>query len=328
MLLGLLLATLLCVTVIWRALTHPRRRTYATAVARKQPGSPDELDLPRDFDQWTVRSRGVDLHAWTIRGDRPEGPVVIVTHGWGNGRIGALVRTPALASEASWVVLWDQRGHGDTRGASTLGIRGEADLLAIIQQVRTDTPEADRCGVVLMGWSMGAGIAIESAATLNALASGVKVLGVIAESPYIDPHTPARAVLRGLGLPVRWVLPLVLRAIGLRYGINPIAPHVRAGSLGFDRLGDAERLGTIPLLVLHGDADTMCPIYDGIAIADAAHNGTCMTIPGGGHNDLWTDPNHEAACTLHVGTFLRLVAAERSDVSDVHQVSESQAARG
>jgi pimeloyl-ACP methyl ester carboxylesterase len=314
MLLGLCVAGVITLAIVWRALTHPRRRTYAVAVARNQPGSPDELDVPRDYDEWTLAVRGVDLHAWSVRGDRPDGPVVVVTHGWGNSRIGGLARTPTLAREASWVVLWDQRGHGDTRGASTLGIHAQIDLLAIIEQVRATLPECDRHGLVLMGWSMGAGIALGTAAAMvrDPSFDCGPLRGVITESPYIDPKTPARAVISALGLPATWTLPIVLRGIALRYGMNPFTAS--GNNFGFDRLGEAEALGEVPLLVLHGDADTISPIEDGRAIAAATHHAELTEIAGAGHNDLWTDPAAFTLCDDRVRAFVRRAAGAYSAV--------------
>src|SRR5438128_946292 len=69
-------------------LTHPPRRTYVSALARGRPGDPAELPPgpsgKRSSSQWTVRWRGTDLPVWDIQGDAPQGPVVILSHGWGD----------------------------------------------------------------------------------------------------------------------------------------------------------------------------------------------------------------------------------------------------
>jgi len=102
---------------------------------------------------------------------------------------------------------------------------------------------------------------------------------IIAEAPYRLPKTPASRVMRQAGLPWAGVGPIAYLLLGLRTG---------AGALwrGFDRAEHAARLRS-PLLVIHGDADAICPLEDGRAIAAAAPGGQLLIVEGGRHNDLW-----------------------------------------
>src|SRR5438105_2541012 len=100
-------------------LTHPARRTYASAVARGKPGDPSELGAALEFSAWGLKTGGLELPVWDIRGEREDGPVVVLTHGWGDSRIGALARLGAVAATASRVVAWDMRGHGEAPGICT-----------------------------------------------------------------------------------------------------------------------------------------------------------------------------------------------------------------
>lgn len=248
-----------------RRLTRPPRRTYAWAVSKGLPGDPGELTVPRRFERFEFSREA--LVGWNIEGDRPDGPVVVLTHGWADSKVGALRRVEAVAPVASRVIAWDLRGHGESAGTSSLGLSEKDDLLTLLETLNTDT-RGESTPIVLFGWSLGAGI------SLAAAAERTRVRGVIAESPYRHPQTPARNVLAARSMPWRLNLPLALRLIG----------RGRAWR-GFDRCEVAGRV-RVPLLVIHGEQDAVSPIEDGRAIAQAG-GGVMLTLAAG-HNDLWT----------------------------------------
>ncbi len=287
-LLGLWLFTVL--HTAWLQL-RPPRRGYAFAVSRSIPGDPSELvlpDAPRgvQFSSWTVRSRGVDLPVWDIQGLAPDGPVFILTHGWGESRVLSLQRVLALAPIASRLIAWDLPAHGEApRSTFTLGHREHLDLLALIDRVRSDP--ASHADIVLMGFSLGAGISIRAAADL---ASSGPVPLVIAEAPYRLIHTPARNVLELRGLPHRLTLQPALALVGMQLGAG-------AAWSDFDRAAHAARLSKrTHLLVLHGVDDAIAPVADGRAIAAAAPSSTLVEVPAAGHADLWLNPDHRDRC--------------------------------
>lgn len=308
LLVGLPVAIVAMTGFTMRVLIRPPRRTYASALARGRPGDPGELDPgprgKREWGPWWLQSRGHDLPVWDIEGDKPDGPTFILSHGWGDSRIGALTRVPALAAFASRLILWDMPGHGEARGSCALGTREVDALLALI----------DRVGgpIVLYGWSLGAGVSIAAAAR-DAGAERVverspgsndprpQVLCVVAEAPYRLPSTPARNVLRSFGLPWRINLPLAMGLLGLRFGVG-------ATWAGFDRALLAAKMRA-PLLVIHGAKDEICPVEDGLAI-DAAAKGshTILILEEGGHHSLWTDPKTSETCAASVELFLRVTA--------------------
>lgn len=279
---------------VW-SLTRPPRRTYTWAVSRRTPGDPGELEASRAFEAFVFRGRASELPAWRVMGDDPAGPVVVMTHGWGSSRVGGLKRLHAAAIGASTVVLWDLPGHGEATGTARLGADEHLDLLALI-----DSLPAAPAGVVLFGWSLGAGVSIRAAAE-DAAAGRDRIRAVIAEAPYIDPSTPARAVMRLRGMPHRFNLPPAMAWIGLTRGIG-------ARWAGFDRAAHAARLG-VPLTVIHGDADPVCPLDAGRAIAAAAPDGRLVVVPGAGHNNLWTDAAFEPVASEALQQAIRAVRA-------------------
>lgn len=249
-------------------LIRPPRRSYAWAVSRGVPGDPRELDGGgRAFESWTLGRAGLRLPVWDIAGDDPDGAVVVLTHGWGESRVLMLARAGAIAPVCARVVIWDLPGHGEARGICRFGGREAEDLRALCATIGRP--------VVLMGFSLGAEIALRAAGRPG---EGDAIAGLVLEAPYRRGVTPARNMLRRLAFPWRVNLPLALGVIGLlnRDGIaarwRDLAPLVRPG---------------LPMLVLHGERDAICPPGDGEAIARAA-GGEFVLIREGAHDDLWT----------------------------------------
>jgi pimeloyl-ACP methyl ester carboxylesterase len=287
--LGLVLAFVAVTAYTAWMLTHPYRRTYASAVSKGRAGEPGELrradGTPRAFTSWELNWGALKLPVWDVTGDDPSGPVFVLSHGWGDSRIGALSRIEHLAPVASRLVMWDMPGHGEAPGRCSLGVREVGALQTLVEQVGAP--------VVLYGWSLGAGVSIAAASDKSVGLVG-RLVAVIAEAPYRVPLTPARNVIASWGLPWRGVLPMALKLIGVE----------------FDRAVQAQALAC-PLLVIHGEHDEVCPVHDGEAIARAAGRGaTLVVVPGAGHHGLWTTPEHAERCGESVADFLSQVKAE------------------
>lgn len=80
----------------------------------------------------------------------------------------------------------------------------------------------------------------------------------------------------------------------------------------FDRAEQAKGV-TVPMLVLHGSGDLVCPLADGEAIAAACPNGRLVVIEGGGHVDLYTEPEHTLRMERAVREFLQGLAGSRPE---------------
>lgn len=310
---GLTLFLLLCLLLAWlggvvtvhRVLTRPPRRTYASAVARNRPGDPSELNPSRLFQSWTFTTRGLTLPVWEIPADNPAGPIAILSHGWGDSRLGSLQRLPLLLPHCSRLITWDMPGHGEAPGACSLGAHEVADLLALITHLRPQTP------VLLYGWSLGAGVSIAAAATSPDVPERsdpnpppLPVLAVIAEAPYRLPRTPAHNMLGALKWPRTGLLAPALLLASWR---APMLRRPRA----FDRAALAAAL-PCPLLVLHPQLDEICPLADGQAIAHAAaHNpvSRITVLPDAYHNDLWQSQGRLAQGAAAIGAFLTQMRA-------------------
>lgn len=264
-----LLLVALLVALLDRGARRPPRRTAAWAIARGFPCDPGDLGL--EASSWTLERPGAALPVWEIAGLAPEGPVVVVVHGWGQSRVAMLERVPFWRERASRVVLIDLRGHGEAQGGpSRLGAGEERDLAALLDRLGAQS-------ILLEGFSIGGAIAVRAAAGDSRVVAAV-VHGVVA-----DFHRAVRGRLAARGHPTRPITDLALawwRLIGLRFA----APAESAARL------------RAPLLVVHGADDPIAPPEEGRRLAAAAPRGRFLLVPAAGHGDAHRrDPGAVAA---------------------------------
>ncbi|MHC4948199.1 MAG: alpha/beta fold hydrolase [Planctomycetota bacterium] len=264
--LGVLLVVLAAV-LAWE-MTHPSRRTAGYAVARGLAVDPGERGMA--YEAWSLdRPDGGVLPVWEIDCAAPDGGdgraalTAVLLHGWGQSRIDVLDRLDPWPALVDRLVLYDLRGHGEAAGASRLGHREDDDLLALLERLG-DGP------VVLVGFSMGAVIALRAAAR-DAGAAG-RVAGAVVYGPYTDFHASLRGRLRRGGLPTRPITDLALAGLAA-LGIRP--PSV----------GDEPERLRCPLLVVHGTADRVVPVAHGEAIGAAARDGALHRVEDADHLD-------------------------------------------
>src|SRR4051812_33709605 len=120
--------------------------------------------------------RTVDGVALSMRGERATGDArdvaVVVAHGFGASkdepRVDAVARSLRAAGFST--VTYDARGHGESGGASTLGVLERHDVAAAADVARELAPR-----VVLVGASMGAIAVLGHAAGRDDVAGVVTV---------------------------------------------------------------------------------------------------------------------------------------------------------
>ncbi|WP_428388752.1 alpha/beta hydrolase [Mucisphaera sp.] len=252
----------------WR-LRHPPRVRRAWAVGRGHPAEPADLGLAGEEVVFRYE-RGTETPGWVIRGDCPERPVVVMSHGFGDGRLRMLQLATFVARHASAVVVYDVSAHGDSTDRKlTFAMREPFDLVEIVDQL----PEGlrDR-GVVLYGCSMGAVISVR-AAVLPAMKDRVR--GVILDGSYRLWWEPIDGIVRHIGCPEKPIVGLVR---WLQPWIWPVVDDI-------DTARDVGKLD-LPVLVLHGDEDPVCPVASARAIAAAAADSELVVFEGGTHLDL------------------------------------------
>lgn len=289
-----------------RIMQRPQRRTIAWAMAHQLPQSPEDLDL--ESREWTARlSDESTSPGWIINGNDDDGPVVIISHGWSNSRFGSLMLAPFFVPYVSRVVVYDVRGHGDsTAKRTTLGLIEADDLASIIDQVRGEADVPNR-PIVLFGSSVGAAIAIRAAAKMKqdtSRTSHAQPVGLILQGAYRDDDEPVRNRLKLVGMPPWPFMPLAVKLF--RAGIPGYTP--------FDGPAMIRNLGPMPMLLIHGENDRVCPVEAAEIIVDAAENADLLIIPGGRHSQLAVhDPARFGDGLKRYFTQLKEGGAEDSD---------------
>jgi len=259
-----LLGTARLVYLVW----YPPRKTYARALARGDATDPADLELESESVQFSFRG-GVTSPGWLLPGLDEAGPAIVIIHGYGDSRYGALRCVKLLQSYASELVVFDLRGHGESsKSYSTAGVVESEDILTLLDQF--DAPH----GVVLYGYSMGGRIAIAAAAMAEEELSR-RIKGVIADGPYRTWYEPVRHIIKLRRYPTQ---PFILLARLVLYLFNRRSEHD-------DTRDHAVKL-QCPLLVLHGSDDLICPLDSARQIAEAAKAGKLVVFEGGGHLDL------------------------------------------
>ncbi len=249
---------------------HPQRKTYACMLANGCPADPSELGLTADEVRF-VTGDGSISPGWLIEGFKPDGPDIVVTHGWNSSRYTALPKAALLARFARRVVVYDMRGHGDATSPIThLGMTEHDDLRLVLEQL----PPGGGQPLVLYGSSMGAGISVVAAAG-NGRNPPAPVVGLILEGMYQYLMEPIVGHLRNHRLPSQPFAALACGYMGLRFG--------RVG--GFDRAEHMKRLGC-PLLLLHGTNDRVCKIESARQICDKAAQAELVEFEGADHGNL------------------------------------------
>jgi uncharacterized protein len=174
----LILAPLVAAAVGWMvapSFLHPIRREL----------TPDQVRMAEvTFSQIGARSEefdvrapdGILLRGWKVHAARPNGDWVLVFHGVADNRMGVLehARIPLMAGYG--VVMMDARAHGASEGSmATYGWREGNDTRAIVDALESE--EHPRY-LFALGESMGAGIALQSAAI------DPRIQAVVAEASF------------------------------------------------------------------------------------------------------------------------------------------------
>ncbi|MGB2643031.1 MAG: alpha/beta fold hydrolase [Candidatus Acidiferrum sp.] len=191
------------------AFLHPIRRELTPDLIREADASFAYSGGHRE--DFTVRAPdGVFLHGWIVRPEHPNGNWVLLFHGVADNRIGVVSQSEFLLRAGYSVVMMDARAHGDSDGPiATYGWLERHDTKAIIdallaqeRRVRTDLQMEQGHGppasmgnfpviyphppvpptphIFALGESMGAGIALQSAAV------DPRVEGVVAEASFAN----------------------------------------------------------------------------------------------------------------------------------------------
>ncbi len=213
---------------------------------------PGDLELP--YRDVMIPTPLGPAPAWFLPAETLSGRWLIAIHGRGVRRQECLraVEAAQLAGYNSLLVSW--RNDGDAP-ASPDGLYGLGD---------TEWEDADAAiafavdegaeHVVLMGWSMGGAIALQTA-TRSSRASIIR--GLILESPVVDWVTTLHYQADRMGVP-RWLRPAVFELLARPWAgrLTGLARPIDLVRLDF--VVRANELA-VPILLLHSDDDGYVP---------------------------------------------------------------------
>lgn len=192
----------------------------------------------------------------------------VVVHGFTGHSLRPAIRAVAgVLRGYGGVVTLDLRGHGGSGGASEVGNGEVHDLAAAVGWAR----DLGYRRVVTVGFSLGAAVVVQHAARIGGVDAVVAVSGP--SRWYFRGTRPMRLLHHAVEQPAgRWFLRAWFRTRvdPRRWDPVPDPPDV------------AIRRITVPVLVVHGDADHYFPAEHGRRLAEAA----------GGRAELWLEPGY------------------------------------
>jgi len=265
-----------------------------------------------DRQEFDVRAPdGVLLRGWTVTPPNANGSWVLLFHGVADNRVGVMGQSEFLLRAGYSVIMMDARGHGASEGSSaTYGWIERTDTRAVIDALEyrlewftrvqvhppaksprgfPEPPAAPTPHIFALGESMGAGIALQSAA------ADPRIEAVVAEASFANLREAAydyaglrKSPLLGKTLlrPFTWTL--LYRGEKLTgFPLAEISPVKAVASRAF------------PVLLICDEKDEALPCRHTQMIYDAA----------GGPKQLWVVPNayHTAALGFYPEEFQRRV---------------------
>ncbi|WP_282819701.1 alpha/beta fold hydrolase [Curtobacterium flaccumfaciens] len=247
--------------------------------------TPGELDVPvEDVD---IPTPNGPAPAWVVRADDPAAPWAVLVHGRGVTRAETIRAVPVFRAAGYSVVLASWRNDGvappSVDGRYGLGSTEWEDIDSVLRWLTAQ----DAQSVVLMGWSMGGAVVLQT--LLRSRFAGL-VDGVVLESPVVDWHAvlKSQSQLLRLPRPVRKVAQRLLRTPVL-HRLAGLQQPVDLREL--DMVTRSDEL-TVPILLLHSDDDGFVPSSASHDLARARPDLVRLEIQTTArHTKLW---NHDA----------------------------------
>ena len=154
---------------------HPIRRELTRDLVREADASFAQVHGRRE-DFTVTAPDGIILRGWKVWSLNSNGSWVLAFHGVADNRVGVIQQVELLLRAGYNVVMMDARAHGESGGAmATYGWLERYDTRAIIDALEATEHPAH---LFALGESMGAGIALQSAAIEP------RIEAVVAEAPF------------------------------------------------------------------------------------------------------------------------------------------------
>lgn len=264
--------------IAYAAIAYQIAAGVTKAERKPQEDTPQAHGLAYQDVSFPSREKGISLNGWYITKD-PTRPAIIFVHGIDSQR--ADDNSVSLANELSrrgfQVLMFDLRGHGTSgEGRISAGYFERQDVLGAFDYLKAQGTPADRIG--LLGFSMGAAIALMSAADESQLRA------VVADSTFanaseliaqeVDRKTPFPEPVVPLFIPGAKLLAKVIYGID----VDALVPERSVSAIGY------------PIYQMHGDADTRIPLAHSVRVHEAAPLRSVLWVASGSeHVKAFTD---------------------------------------
>lgn len=222
--------------------------------------SPRDFGLPYEDVRFPSED-GTDLAGWWVPAKDARATVVLC-HGYPSNRRDMQPMIPFLHEAGYNVLAFDFRRLGESGGdMTTIGLREPLDLHGAVTYAKSRSSRP----LGVLGISMGAATAIMEAA------DDPRVVAVVADSPYaaLDVQVARRF---GNG-PAARLAGRIACGLGSRLLRQPVS--------GASPLRAISKISPRPILLIHGDADTLIPDGDSRALFAAAGEPKILWIASG-----------------------------------------------
>ena len=240
------------------ALLHPSRRRV-------------EVGPPAGCGDATFAGEMVSLRGWRCRAGGARRGTLVYLHGIADNRTSAAGVIARFAPRGFDVVAYDSRAHGESDGAAcTYGFFEKEDLRRVVDALEPGP-------LALIGTSLGAAVALQHAAR------DPRIRTVVAAEAFSDLRTVATE-----RAPIFLPAPLVDRAFRRaeaegHFTVDAVSP------------AEAARAITVPVMVIHGAADSDTPPDHARRVfAALAGPKKLILVPAARHNEslngeIWTE---------------------------------------
>jgi pimeloyl-[acyl-carrier protein] methyl ester esterase len=233
--------------------------------------------------------------------DSGDGQPLVLIHGWAGS--GLLWRFQKELSEDFRLIIPDLRGHG-----RSIPLHEPFTLEALVADLCNLLEGLDLQQAIIAGWSLGSQVALAAYAHLRERVAGLVLVGGTARFTATEgyPHGHPVSEIRGMGLRLKrhyeGTMGEFFRSMFARGELSPdqedrIAvevlargrlpePAIAQGGLAILSATDLRMLLpeiTCPVMVIHGDKDSVCPLGAGRYLAENLPKARLFELAGVGH---------------------------------------------
>ena len=231
------------------AMLHPFHRKVARAV-------PDRCEAV------TLKGDGIDLQGWRGEAQGERHGTIIYLHGVADNRVSGQGIIERFQKRGFDVLAYDSRAHGESGGAAcTYGFHEKEDLRRVLDTLKPGP-------VILIGSSLGGAVALQTAAI------DPRVTAVVAAEVFSDFRTVATERAPFVFTPGMIEKAFRLAEEQAHFKVDEVSPMAAAKNI------------KVPVLLIHGEADTDTPPAHSQRIHDAlVGTKRLLLVPGARHNE-------------------------------------------